>query len=76
MTRRLLLSLAAALLGFCLPGTAQSTYGTILGNVKDASGAAIKGAKVRLTQTAENATRETETNTEGGYEFTNSEAGP
>ncbi|MBI4891215.1 MAG: TonB-dependent receptor [Acidobacteria bacterium] len=71
-----MLSVAAALLGFCLPSQAQSTYGTVLGNVKDASGAAIKGAKVRLTQTAENANRETETNTEGGYEFQNAEAGP
>lgn len=75
MTNRLFLGLAATL-GLCLPAAAQTTYGTILGNVTDASGAAIRGAKVRITQTAENASRETETNNEGGYEFQNMEAGP
>jgi hypothetical protein len=55
---------------------AQSTFGVILGNVTDASGALVKGAKVRVTQTAENASREGESNGEGAYEFQNMEAGP
>ena len=76
MRMKVLLS-AATVLFFCaLPAVAQSTYGVILGNVQDASGAAIKGAKVRITQTAENASREAVTDAEGGYEFQNMEAGP
>jgi hypothetical protein len=76
MSKRLLLVAAAALFSICLPGYAQSTFGVILGNVTDSSGAAIKGAVVRVTQTAENATRESETNAEGAYEFQNMDAGP
>ncbi|MBN8729853.1 MAG: carboxypeptidase regulatory-like domain-containing protein [Acidobacteria bacterium] len=55
---------------------AQSTYGVILGNVSDASGAAVKGAKVKVTQTAANTNREGVTNDEGAYEFQNVDAGP
>ncbi|MBK7926654.1 MAG: TonB-dependent receptor [Bryobacterales bacterium] len=55
---------------------AQSTYGVILGDVTDASGAAVKGAKVKVTQTAANTSREGVTNDEGAYEFQNVDAGP
>jgi outer membrane receptor protein involved in Fe transport len=76
MTKKLLPSVAIVLICCGLPAAAQSTYGAILGNVKDASGAAVKGAKVRITQTAENASREAVTDAEGAYEFQNVEAGP
>jgi hypothetical protein len=75
MKRRLLL-LCVLIGASAMTAAAQSTYGVILGNVRDASGAAIRGAKVKITQTAENASRETESNDEGAYEFQNVEAGP
>lgn len=63
-------------LALAAPSAAQSTFGSILGNVTDPSGASVRGARVRLVQTAENATRETETGADGGYEFLNLEPGP
>jgi outer membrane receptor protein involved in Fe transport len=75
MTRKLLL-LLGALCAFAFQAGAQSTYGVILGNVKDPTGAAISRAKVKITQTDENASREAETNDEGAYEFQNVEPGP
>jgi hypothetical protein len=74
--RKSIVAIAACVLVFCGAVRAQSTYGVILGNVKDPSGAAISGAVVRITQTNENATRQTVTNIEGGYEFQNIEPGP
>ncbi|HYZ83709.1 MAG TPA: carboxypeptidase regulatory-like domain-containing protein, partial [Bryobacteraceae bacterium] len=78
MTRLLKVSpsLFAALLIASLPLAAQTTHGSILGNVTDASGGAIKGARVRITQTAANASREVDTDDAGAYEFQNIEAGP
>src|SRR5678815_987719 len=54
---------------------AQSTFGTILGTVKDNSGAVVPQASVRATNTDENTTRETTTNGNGDYEFVNTKAG-
>jgi hypothetical protein len=54
---------------------AQSTFGVVLGTVKDASGAVVKGAKVKLTNTGENVARDASTNDEGVYEFQNVKAG-
>ena len=76
MSKRLFAAALAALWCLSLPAYAQSTYGVILGNVTDATGAAVRGAKVKITRTDENTSRETETNTEGGYEFPNIDAGP
>jgi len=54
---------------------AQSTFGTILGSVKDNSGAIVPKATVRLTDTDENTARETTTNGNGDYEFVNTKDG-
>src|SRR5271155_5523810 len=54
---------------------AQSTFGTVLGTVKDPSGSVIPKAKVQLVNTGTNATRETETNSNGGYQFVNIDVG-
>src|SRR5260370_30769192 len=54
---------------------AQSTFGTILGTVKDNSGAIVPKATVKLTDTDENTGRETTTNGNGDYEFVNTKAG-
>ncbi len=55
---------------------AQSTFGVVLGEVKDPSGAVVAGAKVRLTNTAENVSRDGVTDANGNYEFQNVKAGP
>lgn len=63
-------------LAVCAPGYGQSTHGSILGNVKDQTGGAVRGALVTITQTAENAKHELETDADGGFEFQNVEPGP
>jgi hypothetical protein len=54
---------------------AQSTFGTILGTVRDNSGAVVPRAGVRLTDTDENTTRETSTDGNGDYQFVNTKDG-
>ncbi len=69
-------TVSGVLLSAALPLAAQSTFGVVLGDVHDPSGAAISGAVVRLENTAENTSRETKSNSTGGYEFQNVKAGP
>ena len=54
---------------------AQSTFGTILGTVSDASGALAPGVAVTVTNLAENISRETVSDFQGHYEFDNLKAG-
>lgn len=54
----------------------QSTFGVVLGEVKDGSGAVIRDARVRLTNTAENSTRDVVSDANGIFEFQNVKAGP
>src|SRR4029453_17878977 len=51
------------------PVRAQILNGSIVGQVADASNAAVPGATVRLTQRETNQTRTTTTNASGGYSF-------
>jgi len=53
----------------------QSTFGTVLGTVKDPSGSLVPMAIVHLINTGTNADRSTTTNTNGNYEFVNTEIG-
>ena len=64
---------AALLLSLTFSGSAlaQSTFGTILGTVKDNSGGVVPGAVVRLTNTDENTGHDVTTNGNGDYEFLN-----
>jgi hypothetical protein len=54
---------------------AQSTFGTVLGIVRDPSGSLVPGAKVDLTNTGTNADHQTLTDSNGAYEFVNVEVG-
>ncbi len=54
---------------------AQNTEGTILGTVKDPSGAVVAGATVRLKNQGTGAERTTTTDTNGDYRFTNAIVG-
>jgi hypothetical protein len=75
MKRRTLAGRIAALLaGLCVsiwlapaPARAQAVSGTILGTVRDSSGAAVPGATVTLVQTATGYSRTAITNTVGEY---------
>ena len=67
-------ALFAALL-FCEALNAQSTYGTVLGTVRESSGAVVPGAVVNLTNTGTNAKHSTLSNGSGGYQFVNLEVG-
>src|SRR5262249_2267425 len=54
---------------------AQVLFGSIVGTVTDASGAAVPGAKVTVTQLETNESRETVTNEGGGYTLSTVRAG-
>jgi len=54
---------------------AQSTFGSVRGNVQDASGAAIPGAQIVLHSTDENTERTVDTDPSGAFIFENVKAG-
>jgi hypothetical protein len=54
---------------------AQVLYGSLVGNVKDASDAAVANATVVITHRETNSTRQTATNDVGGYSFPTLQAG-
>jgi hypothetical protein len=62
-------------LAVCSTSYSQSTFGTVLGTVKDPSGSVIAQAKVSLINTGTNAVRSTLTNSDGSYQFVNTEIG-
>lgn len=66
-----LLKLYAGLLLAAISMPAQSTYGTIIGTVKDSSGATVPGANISLTDLEKNETRKTKSNSAGDYELLN-----
>lgn len=72
---RLLSSLSLVVV-FAASAYSQSTFGVVLGEIKDGSGAVIRDARVRLTNTAENSTRGAVSDGNGNYEFQNVKAGP
>src|SRR5208282_371526 len=77
--------LAALALGICLclaamllgsPLSAQSTYGSITGTVRDASGAAVPDATVTLTSATTDFKATFTTGADGEYTFVNLNPGP
>jgi hypothetical protein len=65
----------ACILALCQAGYGQSTFGTVLGTVKDPSGSVVAMATVTLMNTGTSAEHTTTTNSNGGYEFVNVEIG-
>ena len=50
---------------------AQSTFGSVVGSVKDASDAAVPAALITIRDVDENLSRSTSTNDQGLYQFLN-----
>jgi hypothetical protein len=73
---RLVLTLTVVLIASSLSTFGQSTFGAIIGTVKDASGALVKGANVTLINTGTSFRRQATTDSAGSYSFLNLEAGP
>ena len=68
---RLIPSAVLASMSFGAGLQAQTSFGTIVGTVTDASGATVAGARVVLKNTATNATKESTTSGTGTYTFVN-----
>jgi Carboxypeptidase regulatory-like domain len=72
---RHLLALAMVFLA-CAPGSyAQVLFGSIVGNVTDATGAAVPQANIKITETSTNEQRSALTNEDGVYNLTTVTAG-
>ena len=70
--------LCTALVLICLvprPAASQVLYGSILGDVKDSTGASLPGANVVITNKNTGLTRETVTDTAGHFNFPDLPAG-
>jgi hypothetical protein len=66
----------AILLSLCATTAwGQSTLGVVLGTVRDATGAVVSNANVKLTNVGENTSAETVTDDNGDYVFRNTKAG-
>jgi hypothetical protein len=66
-----LLTLAACVASIDKPAAAQTSYGSIVGTVIDASGATIPGAAITLTNNRTSDRRVAQSNSDGAYEFLN-----
>jgi hypothetical protein len=55
--------------------SAQALYGSLVGNLTDPSGGVVAGARIRIVSVTTNESRETLSNSSGGYSFTNLDAG-
>ena len=53
----------------CVPASAQILYGGLVGNVTDATDAAVPGAVVTIHHTDTGVSREAKTNESGTYRF-------
>ena len=59
----------------CPAAWAQSTYGTLLGVVTDASGGVVANAKIQVTETNTGISKDTTTDSHGTYELPNLQPG-
>ncbi len=72
--------IAAAMIGLCLIGIgvsadAQSTFGSIVGVVHDATQAVVPGAVVKIRRLEDNSVRSTTSDENGSFEFVNLKPG-
>jgi hypothetical protein len=67
--------LVVVALVFAIASYGQSTFGTVLGTVKDPSGSIVPGAKIELVNTGTNAVRTATSTTAGTYQFNNIDVG-
>ena len=67
--------MAALLAGFVPLAQGQSTFGSVLGVVKDPAGAMVEGAIVQLMNTGTNVQRSMVTSSGGSYQFVNVDVG-
>src|SRR5437868_4335742 len=79
-SRRIGLMRSATIAIFCLLmvgslAFGQSTFGTVLGTVKDPSGSIVPGAKLELVNTGTNAVRTATSGSGGNYQFNNIDVG-
>ena len=70
-----ILAVALALALASQPVTAQVIFGSMVGNVTDASGAAVPNATVKITETLTNVSRTVQTNEAGAYTVSTVPAG-
>jgi hypothetical protein len=70
-----IIAVALALALASQPVTAQVIFGSVVGNVTDASGAAVPGATVKITETLTNVSRTVQTNEAGAYTVSTVPAG-
>lgn len=68
-------NLAALLLALPLVLPAQSTFGTMLGTVTDASGSVVPNASIEITNQGENVSHKLVTDSQGNFEALNLKAG-
>ena len=71
----LILFVAAALGNWPAVVTAQSTFGSVLGTIQDASGGAIAGAGVTVRNLSDNTTRTALSDESGQYQILNLQPG-
>jgi len=71
----LLVVITACVISSGLPAFGQSTFGSIVGTVKDQSGSVVPGATVTLVNAGSAASKTATTSGSGNYEFLNLDAG-
>jgi hypothetical protein len=69
------LSCVLLVIGLATPGFGQTTFGTLLGSVTDASGAVVPNATIRVTNQGENTSRDVRSDANGNYQAENTKEG-
>jgi hypothetical protein len=75
VSKWLLLIVTACVVSSSLQAMGQSTFGSVVGTVKDQSGSVVPGATVTLLNVGSSATHTATSSSSGNYEFLNLDAG-
>src|ERR1700722_914122 len=75
LAKRALVALLACVMSSTVAAYAQSTFGSIVGTVKDQSGSVVPGATVTLVNVGSSAKHTATSSAAGSYEFLNLDAG-